>query len=81
MPNNYSEDDIDDEDDDELDEIPEEDDDMDKSINNMQTSKDVTPVINMFKNMAISLESLGYKLNINENNSEQSYTINIEVEK
>ena len=52
MPNNYSEDDIDDEDDDELDEIPEEDDDMDKSINNMQTSKDVTPVINMFKNMA-----------------------------
>ena len=81
MPNNHSEDDIDDEDDDELDEIPEEEDDMDTSINNMQAPKDVTPVINMFKNMAISLESLGYKLNINENNSEQSYTINIEVEK
>lgn len=81
MPNNYSEDDIDDEDDNELDETPEEDNDMDISINNMQTPKDVIPVINMFKNMAISLESLGYKLNINENNSEQSYTINIEVEK
>ena len=64
-----------------LPEIPEEEDDMDTSINNMQAPKDVTPVINMFKNMAISLESLGYKLNIYENNSEQSYTINIEVEK
>lgn len=76
---NYSENDIDEEEE-ELND-PLEDDNIDTSISNMQTKKDVTPVINMFKNMAISLESLGYKLNINENNSEQSYTINIEVEK
>ena len=49
------------------------------TLNNQ--GKDILPVINMIKNLAISIESLGYKLNITENDSNESYQINIEVEK
>ena len=43
--------------------------------------KDVVPVVNMIKNLAMSIESLGYKINITENDGNNSYNINIEVEK
>ena len=43
--------------------------------------KDIVPVVNMIKNLAMSIESLGYKLNISENDDNQYYSINIEVEK
>ena len=45
------------------------------------SSKDIIPVINMIKSLAVNIENLGYKLNITENENETSYTINIEVEK
>ena len=43
--------------------------------------KNIVPVVNMIKNLAMSIESLGYKLNITESNESNSYNINIEVEK
>ena len=45
------------------------------------SGKDIVPVVNMIKNLAISIESLGYKLNITEDDNNESYKINIEVEK
>lgn len=45
------------------------------------TQKDVLPVVNLIKNMAISLEAFGYKLNINESDLGQTYNITIEIEK
>ena len=43
--------------------------------------KDIIPVVNMIKSLAINIENLGYKLNISEEKNKISYTINIEVEK
>lgn len=43
--------------------------------------KNIVPVVNMIKNLAMSIESLGYKINITENDGNNSYNINIEVEK
>lgn len=46
-----------------------------------EPKKDIIPVVNMIKNLAISIESLGYKLDIDEDDSDASYKITIEVEK
>ncbi|MBR3161418.1 MAG: ParB/RepB/Spo0J family partition protein [Bacilli bacterium] len=53
------------------------------TINEEKTSatKDIIPVVNMIKSLAVNIENLGYKLNITESNNEGSYEINIEVEK
>lgn len=47
----------------------------------LSINKDIIPVVNMIKNLAISIESLGYKLNITEADEISSYKITIEVEK
>lgn len=44
-------------------------------------SKDITPVLNTLKTLALNLESFGYKLNINEENLENSVKLIIEIEK
>lgn len=56
------------------------------SINNTQPSpiieqKDLTPVLNIIKNVAFNLEPFGYKININEENLENSVKLTIEIEK
>lgn len=43
--------------------------------------KDIIPVANMIKNLAIGIGEFGYKINITENDSNNSYSITIEVEK
>ena len=43
--------------------------------------QDVIPIINMIKSLAVNIENLGYKLNITESENNESYSINIEVEK
>lgn len=43
--------------------------------------KDIIPVANMIKNLAIGIGEFGYKINITENDSDISYSITIEVEK
>lgn len=48
---------------------------------NIPTPKDVTPVTNTIKNLAASLETFGYKINITEENLPSSAKIIIEVEK
>lgn len=55
--------------------------DINSNISSPEPQKDVLPVVNMLKNLAISIESLGYKLNINEEDGNESYKITIEVEK
>ena len=51
------------------------------NVNIQKETKDIIPVINMLKSLAVNIENLGYKLNINETENENSYSINIEVEK
>ncbi len=51
------------------------------STDNIAPTKDIIPVINMIKSLAVNIENLGYNLNITENENEGSYSINIEVEK
>ena len=46
-----------------------------------EIKKDIVPVINMIKNLAIGLESLGYDLQVVEDENDNSYKITIEVEK
>ena len=46
-----------------------------------EMKKDIVPVVNMIKNLAIGLESLGYDLQIAEDENDNSYKITIEVEK
>ena len=55
--------------------------DINSTVPSPASQKDVIPVVNMLKNLAISIESLGYKLNINEEDGNESYKITIEVEK
>ena len=57
--------------------------DISNEINNanVNSPKDIIPVVNMIKSLAVNIENLGYKLNITENDNEGSYEINIEVEK
>ena len=43
--------------------------------------KDITPAINTIKSLVDTISSLGYNLNINENDLGTSYTINIEIQK
>ena len=43
--------------------------------------KDIIPVVNMIKSLAINIENLGYKLNISEEENNEAYSIKIEVEK
>ena len=51
------------------------------NINTQKETKDIIPVINMLKSLAVNIENLGYKLNINESENDNTYSINIEVEK
>lgn len=51
---------------------------------NIQVSpnqKDLSPVLNTIKNLAINLEAFGYKLNVSEENLENSIKLVIEIEK
>lgn len=50
-------------------------------VDTKENNKDIIPVVNMIKSLAVNIENLGYKLNISEDENETSYTINIEVEK
>ena len=43
--------------------------------------KNVIPIVNMIKDLAINIESLGYKLEITEDDNQNTYKITIEVEK
>ena len=43
--------------------------------------KNVIPIINMIKDLAINIETLGYKLDITEDDNQNTYKITIEVEK
>ena len=43
--------------------------------------KDLSPVLNTIKNLAINLEAFGYKLNVSEENLENSIKLVIEIEK
>ena len=45
------------------------------------SQKDIIPVVNMIKNLAIGIKELGYNLNIIEDDEQTSYKITIEVEK
>lgn len=51
------------------------------NIQNNSSQKDLNPVLNTLKNMAINLESFGYKLSVSEENLENSVKLIIEVEK
>lgn len=53
----------------------------DNNIEANNETKDIIPVVNMIKSLAINIENLGYKLNISEEENNESYSINIEVEK
>ena len=46
-----------------------------------QEEKNIMPVVNMIKNLAIGFESLGYNIKIEESDELNSYKIQIEVEK
>lgn len=56
---------------------------MDSSVMDMQQfpQKEVLPVINTLKNLASSLETFGYKINISEEDLPNSHKLTIEVEK
>lgn len=54
---------------------------MEPSNNNMASTKDVTPVTNTIKNLANSLSSFGFKINVNEEDLPNMAKITIEVEK
>ena len=54
---------------------------MEPSNNNMASTKDVTPVTNTIKNLANSLSSFGFKINVNEEDLQNMAKIIIEVEK
>ena len=54
---------------------------MEPSNNNMDSTKDVTPVTNTIKNLANSLSSFGFKINVNEEDLPNMAKITIEVEK
>jgi hypothetical protein len=43
--------------------------------------KDITPLVNMIKNLVNNMEMLGYNIIVNENDGVDRYSINIEVEK
>lgn len=43
--------------------------------------KDITPAINTIKSLVDTISSLGYNLNINENDLGTTYSINIEIQK
>lgn len=45
------------------------------------SKKDVTPVINTLKSLAVNLESFGYNIRITDENLSSSYKITIEVDK
>ena len=47
----------------------------------IQQSKDVMPVINTIKALAVNLENFGYKIRITDEDSMSSYKITIEVDK
>ena len=51
------------------------------NITAKQPSKDITPVLNTIKTLALNLEAFGYQLNINEENLENSVKLIIEIEK
>lgn len=51
------------------------------NIEEQALTKDIIPVINMIKSLAVNIENLGYKLNISEEENTESYSINIEIEK
>ena len=51
------------------------------NISTKQPSKDITPVLNTIKTLALNLEAFGYQLNINEENLENSVKLIIEIEK
>lgn len=51
------------------------------NLDEKQSGKDIIPIINMIKNLGISIQSLGYNLKIDEIDSDNSYKIEIEVEK
>lgn len=51
-----------------------------KSETNIE-QKDIIPVINMIKSLAINIENLGYNLDISEEENNEVYSIKIEVEK
>jgi hypothetical protein len=46
-----------------------------------KTNDNIINAINAIKNLALSIESIGYKLTINEENTPNTYKINIELEK
>lgn len=52
---------------------------MNIQVNSNQ--KDLSPVLNTLKNLAINLETFGYKLNISEENLENSIKLVVEIEK
>ena len=52
---------------------------MNIQVNSNQ--KDLSPVLNTLKNLAINLEAFGYKLNISEENLENSIKLVVEIEK
>ena len=52
---------------------------MNIQVNSNQ--KDLSPVLNTLKNLAINLEAFGYKLNISEENLENSVKLVVEIEK
>lgn len=54
---------------------------MESSNNNIASTKDVTPVTNTIKNLANSLSSFGFKINVNEEDLPNMAKITIEVEK
>jgi ParB/RepB/Spo0J family partition protein len=54
---------------------------VDLNSSENKSQKDIVPIVNMIKNLVISIEGLGYNLKINETDLENSYKIEIEVEK
>ena len=51
------------------------------AMDNISTSKDITPVVSCLKAMASNLELFGYKININEENLPNMAKVTIEIEK
>ena len=47
----------------------------------IESSKDITPVTNIIKNIVNNLEAFGYKININEEDLQTSSKLIIEIEK
>ena len=53
----------------------------DSTLSQETEHKNVIPIVNMIKDLAINIEALGYNIEITEDDNQENYKITIEVEK